>query len=224
MPIVSRAESTLREIAYERFKAHLFGRKVAAGQFMSQGELCEMLEVGLGPMREALKRLEAEHLVRLIPKRGIQILDIGVDLIHNAFELRRVLETAAVRRFAKEWTGPALPELEAKTFAMLERMKTVTEVDDELINAALAVDWAMHDLFVEATGNDIMIAAYRTNFDKIRMIRLHGRSARAIPVALSEHLAVLTAVRARDGDAAASSLENHLLAAELRALGVKKIV
>ena len=41
-------------------------------------ELCELLDVPLGPTREALKRLEAESLVRLIPQRGIQIADIGL--------------------------------------------------------------------------------------------------------------------------------------------------
>ncbi len=65
------------------------------GQFVSQGELCELLDVPLGPTREALKRLEAESLVRLIPQRGIQIADIGVTLIHEAFEFRTVLELAA---------------------------------------------------------------------------------------------------------------------------------
>lgn len=215
-----KSDGTLREVAYERFKTHLFDRKMAAGQFMSQGELCDLLQVGLGPMREALKRLEAEQLVRLIPKRGIQVLDIGVDLIHNAFELRRVLETAAVRRYANEWTGTALPELERRTEEMLANLKASAEIDEEAINAALEVDWAMHDLFIDATNNPIMIGAHRTNFDKIRMIRLHGRSRRTIPLALGEHLAVLAAVRARDSEAAAAALEKHLLAAELRALGV----
>ena len=95
----TKPKSLMREVAYERFKAQLFKRNLAPGQFVSQGELCELLDVPLGPTREALKRLEAENLVRLIPQRGIQITDIGVTLIHEAFQFRTVLELAAVRRF-----------------------------------------------------------------------------------------------------------------------------
>src|SRR5438552_18973181 len=94
-----RPRSLMREVAYDRFKAELFKRNLAPGQFVSQLELCELLDVPLGPTREALKRLEAENLVRLIPQRGIQIADIGVTLIHEAFEFRTILEIAAIRRF-----------------------------------------------------------------------------------------------------------------------------
>src|SRR6187399_164562 len=73
-----RPKSLMREVAYDRFKVELFKRNLAPGQFVSQVELCELLDVPLGPTREALKRLEAESLVRLIPQRGIQIADIGV--------------------------------------------------------------------------------------------------------------------------------------------------
>ena len=96
-----KPKSLMREVAYERFKAQLFKRNLVPGQFVSQGELCALLDVPLGPTREALKRLEAESLVRLIPQRGIQITDIGVTLIHEAFEFRTILEIAAVRRFAE---------------------------------------------------------------------------------------------------------------------------
>src|SRR6185369_13600984 len=111
----AKPKSLMREVAYERFKAQLFKRNLAPGQFVSQGELCELLDVPLGPTREALKRLEAESLVRLIPQRGIQIADIGVDLIREAFEFRTILELAAVRTFAKAADDATLAELERST-------------------------------------------------------------------------------------------------------------
>src|SRR5256885_14537020 len=114
----AKPRSLMREVAYERFKAELFKRNLAPGQFVSQGELCELLDVPLGPTREALKRLEAESLVRLIPQRGIQITDIGVTLIHEAFEFRIVLETAAIRRFVHSAADATLDELERATTAV----------------------------------------------------------------------------------------------------------
>src|SRR5215216_6358593 len=112
----------MREVAYDRFKAELFKRNLVPGQFVSQVELCTLLDVPLGPTREALKRLEAESLVRLIPQRGIQIADIGVTLIHEAFEFRTVLEIAAIRRFIRTADDAVLDELERSTMAVQEKM------------------------------------------------------------------------------------------------------
>jgi len=213
-----KPKSLMREVAYERFKAQLFKRNLVPGQFVSQGELCELLDVPLGPTREALKRLEAESLVRLIPQRGIQIADIGVRLIREAFEFRTILELAAVRRFAATADDATLAELERSTRAVLERMGD--GADGKLIDVALQVDWGMHNLMIEAMGNHILTSAHQQNFDKIRMIRLHGRSPRFLPLALEEHLAVIKALKRRDADAAASALQRHLAAAERRALGL----
>ncbi len=215
-----RTRSLMREVAYDRFKAQLFKRNLVPGQFVSQGELCELLDVPLGPTREALKRLEAESLVRLIPQRGIQIADIGVTLIHEAFDFRSIIELAAVRRFAAEAPQAAIDALERDTTAVLERLDGGANDDPRLIDAALQVDWGMHNQMVEAMGNRITMNAHQQNFDKIRMIRLHGRSPRYLPMALEEHLKVIAALKARDPDKAAAALQEHLKGAEHRALGL----
>ena len=216
----TKPKSLMREVAYERFKAELFKRNLAPGQFVSQVELCTLLDVPLGPTREALKRLEAENLVRLIPQRGIQIADIGVTLIHEAFEFRIVLETAAIRRFVQTADDAVLDDLERSTTAVQQKMAGKSDVDVKLLDAALQVDWGMHNLIVEAMGNRILMTAHQQNFDKIKMIRLHGRSPRYLPLAMEEHLAVIAAMKARDADQAAAALELHLRCAERRALGL----
>ena len=215
-----KPKSLMREVAYERFKTQLFKRNLVPGQFVSQGELCDLLDVPLGPTREALKRLEAESLVRLIPQRGIQITDIGVTLIHEAFEFRTVLEIAAVRHFARHGDAAVLADLETRTSAILRRLDGGSNADPRLLDAALQVDWGMHDLIVESVGNRIMMTAHRQNFDKIKMIRLHGRSPRYLPLAMEEHLVVIAALKARDADQAAAALATHLHCAEHRALGL----
>ena len=215
-----KQKSLMREVAYERFKAELFKRNLVPGQFVSQGELCDLLDVPLGPTREALKRLEAESLVRLIPQRGIQITDIGVKLIREAFEFRIVLEVAAVRRFTQKADDATIERLGRDTRAMLDRLAAGADVDGRLLDAALQVDWGMHELIIDSFGNQILKTAHQQNFDKIRMIRLHGRSPEYLPLAMEEHVAVLEAIARRDADAAADALERHLSAAQRRALGL----
>lgn len=215
-----KPKSLMREVAYERFKAQLFKRNLVPGQFVSQGELCALLDVPLGPTREALKRLEAESLVRLIPQRGIQIADIGVTLIREAFEFRTILESAAVRRFTETADDATLERIDGETRAMMERLAPGNVVDTRLLDQALQVDWSLHNLMVEAMGNRILISAHQQNFDKIKMIRLHGRSPRYLPLAMEEHLVIIAALRRRDSDAAAAALAAHLGAAQRRALGL----
>jgi DNA-binding GntR family transcriptional regulator len=215
----TKPKSLMREVAYERFKAQLFKRNLAPGQFVSQAELCELLAVPLGPTREALKRLEAENLVRLIPQRGIQITDIGVTLIHEAFAFRTVLELAAVRHFVTVAADATLNALERDTTAVLKRLDGGDNTDPRLLDAALQVDWGMHDMIVESVGNRIMMTAHRQNFDKIKMIRLHGRSPRYLPLAMQEHLLVIAALKKREPETAAAALEHHMRCAERRALG-----
>src|SRR5690242_21960645 len=140
----------MREVAYERFKVQLFKRNLVPGQFVSQGELCELLDVPLGPTREALKRLEAESLVRLIPQRGIQIADIGVTLIREAFQFRAILEVAAVRHFTESADDATIERLEHDTRSMLERLTAGSDVDGKLLDAALHIDWGMHNLIIES--------------------------------------------------------------------------
>ena len=142
------------------------------------------------------------------------------DLIHEAFQFRTILELAAVRHFAVHADAATVGELEASTTAVLRRFDGAAVTDPRLLDAALQVDWRLHDLIVESMGNRIMFNAHQTNFDKIRMIRLHGRSPRYIPLALEEHLVVIKALKQRDADRAAAGLEHHLKCAERRALGL----
>jgi DNA-binding GntR family transcriptional regulator len=113
-----------------------------------------------------------------------------------------------------------LDELERSHTAVLRRLKASSDPDPRLLDAALQVDWGMHNLVVGSLGNRIMISAHQQNFDKIRMIRLHGRSPHYLPLAMDEHLAVIAAMKGRDPDQAAAALERHLQAAERRALGM----
>ena len=191
----------MREVAYERFKAQLFKRNLVPGQFVSQGELCALLDVPLGPTREALKRLEAESLVRLIPQRGIQIADIGVTLIHEAFEFRddpRARGGAPLRRHRRRRHARSSSSATTARGARADSMAAGDDRSRGCSTRALQVDWGMHNLIIESVGNHIMMTAHQQNFDKIKMIRLHGRSPRYLPLAMEEHLAVIEAMKRRD--------------------------
>jgi DNA-binding GntR family transcriptional regulator len=213
------AHTMLRRQAYDRFKERLFARDLKPGQFVSQRELSDLIDIPIGPLREALKTLEAEALVRLIPQRGVQIAEVNVRLLNEAFGLRRILELTAARHFADAAPMPLIQKLETQTSRILKRI--TSRADGDVLDEALRIDWAMHDIIIDQMGNSIVSEVHRLNFDKIRLARLHRRfTPERVRPAIEEHLVVISAFRARDPDAAAAALDRHLTVAHQRAVGM----
>lgn len=211
----------LREQAYTKFKECLFAEKLEAGQFVSQRELCEIVGVPLGPMRDALKRLEAESLVRLVAQRGIQIADVNLDLIKHTCELRLFLEKEAVRIFASRAPLQRIDRHHVTFRKIVEKAKRGL-ITPALLKRAYAADIAFHSDIIEHLANPMIADMHRATMDKIRLIRLKNKmtASRIIPV-MTEHLLVTTAMKQRDGEAAAAAMETHLSMVQTRAIGIE---
>ena len=215
-----RVSRRLRWVAYDRFQQQLLAAKIRPGQFVSQRELAALTGLPLGAIREVIPRLEAEGLLLTVPQRGLQIANVDVKLVRNAFQLRLVLEREAVAQFALAATDAQLDALEAAHRDIVKR--AVRGVTPALLDAAQAIDWGLHDMMIDALGNEIISAIYRVNSLRIRLIRLDRvvLDASVLVLAMEEHLSLLAALRTRDPRLAVASLEAHLNHARNRALGV----
>lgn len=209
---------TLREQAYETFTEQLLTRQISTGQFLSQRELVKITGMPLGAIREMIPRLEADGLIRTVPNRGLQIVQIDVDLIRNAFQLRLVLEREAVRNFILVAPDDELGTIREQHLAT--RAVAQQGITTEQLAAAQQMDWDLHDRMIDGLGNSIISAIYRTNSIKIRVIR--NEDTRMLPElavsVMDEHLALIEALIARDVTAAETALEAHLASAKHRAL------
>ncbi len=210
--------------AYRKFKDLLFAGEIRPGQFVSQREFVAMTGIPLGPVREALQRLEMEGLVQIVPNRGIQVIEASLRLIRNTYQLRLFIEKEAAYKFAETASETEIAALETAHRAVLERAEK-EGFSDRLLTEAQEVDWALHDSIVAALGNDIIMRLHEVNNDRIKLIRLdHGKTTLLTPGtfrhAMSEHMAVIEACRRHDPDAAAGAMENHLTIGMRRALGI----
>lgn len=209
----------LRDQAYQRFTRGLIAREIKPGQFVSQRELTRLTGMPLGAIRELVPRLEADGLIRTVPQRGIQIRDVDVRLIRDAFGFRILLEREAAAAFAQRAPDAAFARLAAEHEAILaEAGRRVTPA---LVARAQAVDDGMHREIVDALGNEIVSDAYRVNALKIRLIRQSETVLYADLVApvMRVHLAVIEALASRDPARAAAAMEAHITASRDRALG-----
>jgi DNA-binding GntR family transcriptional regulator len=210
----------LRWQAYDRFQQQLMAARIRPGQFVSQRELAALTGLPLGAIREVIPRLEAEGLLVTVPQRGLQVANVDVKLVRNAFQLRIALEKEATAQFVVSATGEQLDEIEAAHRDVVKRASR--GVTPALLDAAQAVDWGLHDAMIDALGNEIISSIYRVNSLRIRLIRLDRvtLTAESLQPAMAEHLALIDALRTRDPARAVAAMEAHLTHARNRALGL----
>jgi DNA-binding GntR family transcriptional regulator len=208
----------LRSEAYRSFTERLLARDILPGQFISQRELVGITGTPLAAIRELIPRLEAEGIVKTVPKRGMQIAHVDVDLIRNAFQLRMILELAALREFCRTADDATIKKIRDEHLAIAEEAKK--EVTPELLARAQTIDWGFHDLLIDRLGNEMLSNVYRVNSVKIRIIR--GRETRILPELIenvvAEHMLIINALENRDEEEAVKALEAHIDSARKRAL------
>lgn len=210
----------LRDQAYDAFTRALLDRRLQPGEFVTQRELVALTGLPLGPVREMIPRLEADGLIRAIPQRGLQIAPVDLRLVREAFQLREIVETAALAHFVH-----AAPDAEVDALrAAHARVQDAARggITPALLAEAQAVDWHFHDAVVAGTGNRLLGEVHRVNVVRIRVIMQDRAtlSAEALPPAFAEHAAILAAIERRDPSAAVAALRTHISSARRRALGL----
>ena len=208
----------LRDDAYLRLKQSLFESTLKPGELVSQKHLARLIKCPLGPTREAIQRLAAESLLRVVPQRGIVINDINLEFIRNVFQLRGVIEQEAVRAFVRKSERAQLLSLKAEHRAILQRARK--RVDRSLQADVMHLDWRFHDHIVASLENPLIEEIYRVNSDRIRLIQAkRGFRIDRLPSAMQEHIAVLDAGLRRGPEAASVAMDHHLAESRRWAVG-----
>lgn len=213
----------LRAQAYENFRQQILRANVRPGQFISQRELVQLLDMPLGAVRELVPRLEAEGLLRTVPQRGLQIAHVDLKLINNAFQLRRLLECEAALSFGASASDAQIDAIAQAHRDVVHRARS-GPIDDALLTEATSLDWGLHDLMIDALGNELISNIYRVNSLRVRLIRLEGSTLEAdvlLPV-MQEHLWIIQALRQRDALAITARLTHHIDSAHRRVLGLPR--
>ena len=211
---------TQRNRAYQGFRQQIIDARIRPGQFVSQRELMQLLEMPLAAVRELVPRLEAAGLIKAVPKRGLQIATVDMKLIRNAWQVRAMVEREAVIHFARIASPETLARLIADHEAILARALEPTP-DPALEKDAQAVDWGLHDMMVDSIGNEILSEIYRVNSLHVRLIRYDADSMRPVQVvpAMREHLQFLRALADHDAEGALQHMMSHIEQSKHRVLG-----
>lgn len=211
----------LREKAYEGYTQSLLSQEIVPGQFITQRELVDITRFPLGAIRELVPRLEAEGLIKTVPQRGMQVPQVDLNLVRNAFQFREFLEVSAIRLFAQSAQAAQLAQLRAAHESILARNED-GEDESSLMKDAETVDLQLHEAIIDSLNNEIVTKAYRVNWIKIKLIRLAETRLYVpmIPSVIGEHISIIEALEARDPNRAAEAMQTHIEVAKQRAVNI----
>jgi DNA-binding GntR family transcriptional regulator len=218
---VPERQLKLSQIAYVRFKESLFARRIPIGATVTQAELMALLDVPIGPLREALQVLENDGLLTMLPRSGIRIVKPGMSLMKDSFQLRRILEIEGVRKYAEGVQSEELARWELAHRQVLEAARSRT-AEDALIEHSGTVDRSFHAALIGSLRNPQICEVYARTNERIRLVCLDNdprQSTATVTQAMQEHLIVLEALRMHDVPAAVAAVEDHLRRALHRAIG-----
>lgn len=193
---------------YERIKTDIFDFVLLPGDRFSESEIAARLGVSRTPVREALYRLEREGYIEVSARSGWSVKPFDFAAFENLYDVRVILEIAAVRRLCSMERFDALAALRATWCAPAERRPR----DPALV---CAMDEAFHNDLVAATGNDEMAHIHRDVSERIRIIRrLDFTRDDRIDYTFEEHARILKTVEARRVDKAVMQLTSHIEASK----------
>lgn len=194
----------LAETLYQQVKADIFEFRLLPGDRFSEGELAKRLQVSRTPVRQALYQLAREGYLEVHFRSGWQVRPFDFARFEELYDLRTVLELAAVRHLCG--LGEVLPDL----LAGLSQVWLESEPLED--GAAVSVlDEAFHCALVEATGNREMARVHRDVTEKIRIIRrLDFTETPRVAATYQEHGAILRAILQCREDQACELLQGHI--------------
>jgi len=199
----------LTDQAHQALLARLRNGGLASGSFLSMPMLVEELGLPMAATREAVKRAEASGLLRILPKRGITVMDAGPETTRECLELRAMFDCEGARRIIESGADFPLATLRAEHERLHDAAATTMTAG--LPDVAIRTDLSLHDALARGLGSGLAQRLYAENRDRIAVIQnTRPFLADRIASAMREHLAILDAIEARDTPRAMSEIREHL--------------
>ncbi|RYG08580.1 MAG: GntR family transcriptional regulator [Burkholderiales bacterium] len=198
-------QNSLHHEVADTLREQIFAGQLAPGSFLDEVALCERLQISRTPLREALKVLTAEGLLRHEPRRGCFVNEVTEQDLDEIFPVMALLEGRCAYEAARNATDGDLSALQALHDKLQGHAKAGR------INDYYATNFAIHEAIILLANNRWLaqvIADLRKILRLARLQQLHapGRLAQS----LAEHLAVFAALQARDSEGADAAMRTHL--------------
>lgn len=195
----------LRDVVFNTLRQAILTGELKPGERLMEIHLANKLGVSRTPIREAIRKLELEGLVTMIPRRGAEVAQITEKSMNDVLEVRRSMDALCVELACERITEEALQELDSACDAFAEAVKTKD------IRRIAQADVALHDIIVQATGNlrlvqlinNLSEQMYRYRFEYLKDISRHQSL-------IQEHRMIFEGIKARNKEEASSAAKLHI--------------
>lgn len=195
----------LRDVVFHTLRQAILRGELKPGERLMEIQLANKLGVSRTPVREAIRKLELEGLVLMIPRKGAEVAEITEKSLKDVLEVRRALEELAVKIACERMDGGQIDELKE---AAEEFERTLQSGD---VTKYAEADMQFHDVIYLATENQRLIQLlnnlreqmYRFRVEYLKKKECHGKL-------LAEHQELIRDIENRDKDAASRMVCTHI--------------
>lgn len=195
----------LRDVVFNTLRQAILTGELKPGERLMEIHLADRLGVSRTPIREAIRKLELEGLVVMIPRKGAQVAKITEKNLKDVLEVRRALDTLAVRLACKRMDDTYKKQLReaCDEFAKVVKCSNTKDITE--------ADVRFHDIINQSTGNDRLIQLvnnlaeqmYRYRLEYIKDAAYHNRL-------IDEHEEIYNAILERNEERAAKAVVVHI--------------
>lgn len=194
-----------KERILQELRADIISQRLKPGQAIREDELAQRYGISRTPIREMLRRLEQEDLVKIIPNKGVIVSELTPHDVEEILEIRLSLETVAAGRAAANITSSQMAELRE----IARDLDKAVELQDSI--TSLRLDSRLHNLILETAGNSRaqkIIKNLMSQILRVRFVSAHkpGR----IDSTVAEHKQIVSALLKRDPESAEEAMKAHL--------------
>jgi len=196
---------TSSDVIAKHIRSAIVDGRIKEGEPIRQDEIGALFNVSKIPVREALKRLEAEGLVEFRRNRGVFVTKLSEPEIEEIFEVRAILESAAIQQ--------SVPKMTAATFERaFQHYQSFLQNKDT--GEWSALNWRFHSSLYEDAGKPFLMQQIRAMNDRIeRYLRVQLTLADGKQKSDDEHLAILHACKVGDAVKAGKLTYDHIMGA-----------
>lgn len=195
----------LRDVVFNTLRQAILRGELKPGERLMEIQLAERLGVSRTPIREAIRKLELEGLVLMIPRKGAEVAQISEKHLRDVLEVRRSLEELAVELACQRIRPEQIHALEEAHLKFIEAVK-----GKDMMKMAEA-DEAFHDVIYEGTENQRLMQLLNNIREQMYRYRLeYIKDERMRQIVIHEHEQILSALRVHHVKEARDAIREHI--------------
>jgi len=195
----------LREVIFDTLREAIITGELKPGERLMEVKLAEKMGVSRTPVREAIRMLEIEGLVDMLPRKGAHVAELSVKDIMDVLEVRAAMDSLATRLAAERITDDEIKELRQI------QAQFINYVEKNNLQGSIKKDVEFHELIYRASRNDRLLQIANNLREQVQRFRVIYLKDYSSPKNLiKEHEDICDAIAARNLEKAQEYAQIHI--------------